>query len=628
MMRKTFRLNRKSREWLHRSGAFNYLDLHFAAMMARLEGREEPDIFLAAAMISRGIREGHVCIDPAIYAGKSLPLDAEGKTTLQYPDPETWRKRLTESPVVGRPGDDAPIIQDASGRLYLHRYWSYQERVAVSLTNRVQGWQHDFDPAILKNRLSTIFPDSEGNEPDWQKVVACLAVLKPVCILAGGPGTGKTTTIAKMIVLLIEAAGLDPDRIALTAPTGKAADRMRSALRSAKDRLLCPEALKTAIPETASTLHRLLGAIQGSSYFRHGADRPLAVDAVIVDEASMVDLALAAKLLDALPSECRLILVGDPYQLASVEAGAVLGDICAGADGNCFSSDLADKLTAFGAPVTACRNVERPDPVSDCVITLQKNYRFESGTDLGEMCRMIKTGHSQAAAAVASGYTDGSIMWLPLPEPAGFAESLQEHIINEFDVLTNAKSPGEALAILERSRILCAVREGPYGVSAVNRIAERILASAGFINLRQTWYPGRPIMITANDYALNLYNGDVGVTMRDPDGSDDFFVYFSSGSSHDEERVRKFHTDRIGQHETVYAMTLHKSQGSEFDTVLLILPNQDMPILSRELIYTGITRARKAVTIWADRKILAASLDRPAERHSGLRDALRFHGAV
>ncbi|MEO8439087.1 MAG: exodeoxyribonuclease V subunit alpha, partial [Spartobacteria bacterium] len=346
----------------------------------------------------------------------------------------------------------------------------------------------------------------------------------------------------------------------------------------------------------ATTIHRLLGYLPGSPYFRHDAERPLNADVVIVDEASMVDLALMAKLVAAVRPEARLILLGDRDQLASVEAGSVLADICAAAE-----------------------SATPDEPLHGAVVELRRNYRFAPTGGIYRVSTAINAGDADAAIAAFEQDAGGEAQWQPLPAAAKLPGALRERVVAAFHPCLETEDPLHALEQLQRFRILCALRHGPFGVENLNAIAEQILAGAGLITPRQGWYRGRPLTITQNDYNFGLFNGDSGIVLPDSEGGGELRAFFVSA----EGRLRRFLPSRLPSHETAFAMTVHKSQGAEFDRLLLILPEQDSPLLTRELLYTAITRAREQVEIWSSEPVLRASLARRVTRTSGLREALR-----
>jgi len=386
-----------------------------------------------------------------------------------------------------------------------------------------------------------------------------------------------------------------------------------------KIKLSCPDSIKEAIPEETSTIHRLLGYIPNSPYFHYNAKNTLPVDVVVVDEASMVDLALMSKLIQALPLQARIILLGDKDQLASVEAGAVLGDICDTGAEHSFSQEFSkDCKEITGYTIHTQKNGASESEIRDCIIQLEKNYRFGSDSGIGAVSCAVNTGDSDRAIELMKGQKYGDISWKNLPQPKDLTQVIKAAVTQGYGDYLRASDPFEVFQVFERFRILCALREGPYGVIAINYLVEQILKGEGLINPDRRWYPGRPVLITRNDYNLQLFNGDMGIVLSDPSVNNELRVFFYSTDG----AFKKFHPLQLPEHETVYAMTVHKSQGSEFDKALLVLPDRESPVLTRELIYTGITRAKKSVEIWANERVFRFAVSRHIERTSGLRDAL------
>ncbi len=535
---------------------FSAIDRQLGAFLQRLAGKSAPEVRLAAMCASRARAEGNICVTLEEIAGM------EGG-----PNVASLRKKLRASDAVGAPGEFAPLILDSNDRLYLRRYWEYEQELARAIVSR------------------TGTPSSSAKgETDLQERAAAKAVASGFTVITGGPGTGKTQTVVKILNLLRAQPGGEKLQIKLAAPTGKAAARLTESIRAIDEKL------------AATTIHRLLGYLPGSPYFRHDAKHPLNADVVIVDEASMVDLALMAKLLAAVPPRARLILLGDRDQLASVEAGNVLADICAAAES------------------------ARPnEPLLGAVVGLRHNYRFTETGGIYRVSTAINSGDAEAAMTALRENADGEVKWEPLPETAGLADALRKRVIAGFRPFLETRDAAEALAALQKFRILCAVRQGPCGIENLNTVAEEILAEAGLLVPRAGWYSGQPIMVTQNDYNLALFNGDSGIILPDPAEGGELRAFFLSA----EGKLRRFLPSRLPVHETAFAITVHKSQGSEFGKVLLILPEKDAPILTRELLYTGLTRAREAVEIWAPEAVLRASIDRRVVRASGLQDALR-----
>ncbi len=611
---------------LRASGVLSELDIHFANFMGTLGGTGDLGLWLAAALVSSYTRQGHICLDMAGVEGKPLLEGGNGGSPILCPELSRWLKLLATSSVVGRPGEQAPLILDDRQRLYLHRYWDYQEKLASSIKLRVLGDEAHMDMVLLKQGLDRLFGPgpalSSGggaDDIDWQKVAAFTSVMKRFCVVSGGPGTGKTATVAKILALVLEQPNSQELRIALAAPTGKAAARLEEAIKGGKATLPCPEGIREHLPEKASTIHRLLGTIPDSPYFRYNAGNPLPVDLLVMDEASMVDMALMSKLIQALPTRARLILLGDKDQLASVEAGAVLGDICNSGHVHHFSDGFCNSLQkATGYKMTSLQKGGGGTAISDCIVQLRKSFRFKSESGIHAVSYAINTGDAALAAGLLKAGTYEDIEWGHLPQPHAMFGAIRKRILRGFGDYLAATDIADIFQRFDRFRILCAVRRGPYGVAALNALVERVLREEKLIRPDGAWYSGRPILITRNDYNLRLFNGDVGIVLPDPGAEDELRAFFMAADG----TMRKFHPVRLPEHETVYAMTVHTSQGSEFDHVLLLLPDKDFPVLTRELIYTAITRAREKVGIWAREEVFRTAVSRRIKRTSGLRDAL------
>lgn len=547
------------------------LDLHLAALLQRLNGAPDAALELATRTVSAWRAAGHICV----------PLAAIGPTVTAA--------KLRATRVVGAPGDFKPLILDPQGRLYLQRYWQYEHDLATALRARI-GIRAACDEALLQEGLKRFFTGHA--EPDWQRVAAETALRNCFCVISGGPGTGKTRTVVAVLALLHEQ--FVAPRIALAAPTGKAAARMKESIQQVVEHEPAFAGLRGSRAAEATTLHRLLGVIPNSPYFRHDAKRPLAVDAVIVDEASMVDLALMAKLVAAVPPEARLILLGDKDQLASVEAGSVLGDICSASS------------TASAAPIV------------QYVVVLRKNYRFAEGSGIQALSTAVNSGDAQTALRLLESGNSPDLVFTPTPAPKELPEAIRPHVVTGYRAYLTAPDSTEALRRLGDFRILATTRRGPFGVQNLNRLAEEALTDEGLIEPTGIHYHGRPVLIRANDYPLRLFNGDVGLILRDENASGQLRAFFLDA----EGRLRCVLPARLPEHETSFATTIHKSQGSEFPRLLLVLPDRDGPLMTRELIYTGVTRARRQVHLWARPDLLRAAIARRTERTSGLRDAL------
>jgi exodeoxyribonuclease V alpha subunit len=612
-------MDEKDIQHLQQAGIFSELDLHFARLMARLSGEKAPGLFLAAALVSRATGEGHICMDISVLQGKPLSIDGPANGVFVCPELKTWHKLLESQSVVGRPGDYRPLILDDRSRLYLYRYWEYEKRLADDLTKRAAGEIHEIYMPLLKAGFSRLFAATKNGEQDWQKVAAYVSVTKRFCVISGGPGTGKSTVIAKILALILEQTGDRKMRIALAAPTGKAAARLKEAVQKGKEMLPEEDDFKEAIITEASTIHRLLGTVSGSPYFRHNAENPLPVDLAVIDEASMVDLALLSKLVQAVPADARLILLGDRDQLASVEAGAVLGDICNTGHVHGFSEEFCRKFEEItGDRIDKIPGSGSEQDIRDCIVQLEKSYRFGKESGIGALSRAVNRGDIHIAMSLLKNGEHDDIKWKPLPQPDALERALRETVIACYKPYLKAEDTLKIFHLFERFRILCALRKGPFGVSALNSIVEQVLKKEKLIDPDRPWYRGRPVLITRNDYNLELFNGDIGIILPDPTSNHELRAFFMSA----DRAPLKFLPARLPEHETVYAMTVHKSQGSEFDRVLLLLPDRDVPVLTRELIYTGITRARQGVEVWGKDSVFLKGVGRRTLRASGLRDAL------
>lgn len=607
--------------------SFEAIDRQLALFLERRCGGAQPELALAAALLSRAQRQGHVCLDLRTVAGRRVNgLPGDEPLECVAPALAEWRTRLAALPVVGRPGELTPLVLDDHGRLYLHRFWDYEQRLADHWLRRATAGVPAGDAKRLRLGIERHFGPPAPGAVNWQKVAACAIIESPLVILSGGPGTGKTRTAVAVLALLLEE---NPGwRVVLAAPTGKAAARLKETLDRTRSELACGEEIRSRLPAEAVTIHRLLGALPDSPRFRWDANRPLELDLLVVDEASMVDLALMAKLVDALPDPARLILVGDPDQLAPVEAGHVFGDLCRAAAPNVFSAGFRQRCAEMTGeclpPDPEAATKPAPNaPLTDRFIRLERNYRFGERSGIGQLSRAIRlgdavrAGEALSAAAAKAGVAGADLVWRELPPPRELSKALRALVLEGWGDLGNIRDPAEALARFHQFRVLCAVRQGPYGVEEMNRQAEAILAEAGRIQPHRLFYEGRPILVTRNDYAAGVFNGDVGLLRSGADGGLHAVFQVADGS------LRRLPLARLPEHETAYAMTVHKSQGSEFDRVLLVLPDRDGPLLTRELFYTAVTRARERVEVWVRREMVGRIVGRQIQRGSGLTDAMR-----
>jgi exodeoxyribonuclease V alpha subunit len=573
------------------AGALSPLDVELPRALSRITGEVDPLVLLGAAAAASSVRRGHVCAELDRLGGAPI-LDGEGAPVgrATWPARGPWEAALRRSPIVGDgSGEPRPLVLDAEGRLYTHRYWEHERALATALSQRMSaGPPEPIDEAVLQGSLRRLFAGM-GEGAEDQRAAVEKAVRRRFTVISGGPGTGKTTTVIRLLVALIEQAlarGARPPRLLLVAPTGKAAARLVESIRGAKARLDCSPEVKALIPEEARTLHRALGTTRGSTtLFRHDADDPLPAELVLVDESSMVDLALLRRLVDAVPPEARLLLLGDPDQLVSVEAGAILGDICA----------------AGGEAVAA----------------LRVSWRFDATRGIGILARAIRDGDAEGALAVLQDPQHPDVSLAPPLSGGALGPGLTEAVLRGWRPVEDAVDPADKLRALEHFRVLAAHRRGALGVIALNRQVERALQAEGRLRPVGPWYPGRPVMVTENDYGVELFNGDVGLLTAQR-GQGLRACFFGADS-----QVRALAPSRLPPVETVFAMSVHKSQGSEFDEVALVLPDRPSPLLSRELIYTAVTRARLRVVIHARPEIIAAGVRHRIQRASGLVAALR-----
>jgi exodeoxyribonuclease V alpha subunit len=610
---------------LHRNGILSWMNIHFAQFISNYCPESDPEIFLAAALVSRAVESGDVCLDLHGSAESTILEGENGQPAVVCPPIDRWLTQLSECPAVGKPGDRQPLVLDSSGRLYLYRYWEYEKILAELILDRAVARWGDLNIDRLKKSLSALFSKTENNATDWQKIAAATAVLNKICVITGGPGTGKTHTITRILALLLEQAAHHELKICLAAPTGKAAARLQESIRQTIQSLNCDDRIKKAIPTAVNTIHRLLGSKSGSPYFHYSSKNPLPADIVIVDEASMVDLALMSKLIQAVPETARLVLIGDKDQLASVEAGSVLGDICDRDVVHGFSEDFQLKIRKLaGEKLDARSSDSAPEPgLQDCIVVLNKSYRFAEESPIGKLSRWVNLGKADKALELLKDSGNDLLKWINYEKDDDFRNILARKIVQGYSAFLRSEDPLSALEHFGRFKILCALRIGPFGVTAINHFALDVLKQHKLIHIdsfsASPWYRGRPILITRNSYNLGLFNGDIGIAWpaahRLPD---DLYVFFPDA----EGRVKRYPTHSLPEHETVFALTVHKSQGSEFDEIALVLPDRDYPVLSRELLYTGMTRAKQQISIWAPPVILRNTITRKIDRASGLRESL------
>ena len=653
-------------------GWLRALDRALAGFCLELDGESSPLLLLSAALVSHQLGHGHVCLDLGMTLASpdfalSLPPEGDEGSRARLPSEllasvelARWREALAASSLVATGGDralEAPLVLQGE-RLYLRRYWNYERGVANAIGKRL-GDSQDL-PADLSQALQRLFPEPlviDGQRQiDWQKLACALAARGSFSLITGGPGTGKTTTVVRLLALLQEpalAAG-QPLRIRLAAPTGKAAARLTESIGGQVASLPVAESVKAEIPSEVTTLHRLLGSRPDSRHFRHHAGNPLALDVLVVDEASMIDLEMMACLLDALPRHVRLILLGDKDQLASVEAGGLLGDLCRDAEGGFYTEQTRSWLEAVGGGSLEGAGLQPGDgrqPLAQRTVMLRHSRRFGSDSGIGRLARAVNArAATQAREVFGEGFADLNLLRLRGEQDSALERLLLDGISTEAhgyahylqrlhdtrpagDCPANAAAWSEWAAGVLRAfdgfQLLCAVRKGPWGVEGLNPRIAAMLQRRGLLEADSGWYEGRPVLVVRNDYSLGLMNGDIGIALRLPEPAEEadapprqvLRVAFPRNDGSGE--LRFILPSRLNAVETVFAMTVHKSQGSEFAHTALILPDTLNPVMTKELLYTGITRARHWFSLIETRPgIFDEAVQRQVARRSGLMDAL------
>jgi len=612
-------------------GRLRALDAAFARFLAEQESGERSSVPLLGAWVSQQAGEGHLCLD----------LDALDALAEQLDWPSAWcelllnrpalLQHLAVSPIVAMAGQASatPLVQDRT-RIYLRRYWNHERLVAEAIRQRVLA--DVAPPPGLGQLLPRQFPDDGRHAVQWPRVACALAARSAFTIVTGGPGTGKTTAVVRLLGLLQTlqlATHHRALRIRLAAPTGKAAARLNVSIASQVAALDVEDRVRAAIPTDVVTLHRLLGARAESRRFHHHVGNPLHLDVLVIDEASMIDLELMSAVLAALPPQARLILLGDKDQLSSVEAGAVLGDLCSRAEEGHYSDDTAAWLREVTNDDITPWVRSDAEPLDQHIAMLRLSHRFDATSGIGDLARLVNHGDKESVHrllrssptdirwmdTVASGDTlSDLVLGTAQPPDSGYLHYLrwlERHRPPAGSAVGDYQAWAEqTLHAFNRFQLLCGVRQGRYGTSGLNREIPTILHRAGLIDGAHAWYEGRPVMVTRNDYTLGLVNGDVGMALRVPDEHGELKLRVAFAASQGSQRdptvpaVRFMLPSRLGFVETAFAMTVHKSQGSEFDHVALVLPDSISPVLSRELLYTAITRARRWMAIVGERSVI------------------------
>lgn len=576
---------------------YDSLDYQLADLLAQLNKKQHKLIEQVTLDISKQTRDGHIALAC----------------------PSEIREELLSSKVVGTKEDYTPLVLE-NGFIYLRRYWLYQQRLAQQINTRLERRGAEPEVHWIKQRLAYYFSHdnpTHGADINWQQTAAALALTSHFLIISGGPGTGKTTTITRILSLLIEQhqrTHLHPLRFSLAAPTGKAAMRMSESIRESIQREggRLTDKIKQQLPEVSSTIHRLLGYRPNRTTFRFNKNNPLATDVVIIDEASMIDLALMTKLFEAVPPQATLILLGDKDQLSSVETGSVFTDLCASAN-NHYTAKTTHYLQAVTEAVHQTTAKDKITRLDHQIVCLLKSWRFDQASGIGRLAACVNKNRAEDALIILNDVAISDIQLIP---PSDFTISdLLSSWQPYLQALKETLSIDDLFAEFNRFRMLSALRKGMKGSVYLNAQLEKQLMQQNKLYTDKRWYHGRPVMITENSYRTGLFNGDIGIVLQDQLGQTK--VWFKT-----KEGAKAFSPVRLPRHETAWVMTIHKSQGSEFERVCVILPTEDNQVLTRQLIYTGITRAKQQIDIVSAAHILTVGIERVSPKATQIQSLL------
>jgi exodeoxyribonuclease V alpha subunit len=589
-------------------------DRRFASTLQGFEVDPHPDVFVAAALVSAATGQGRIYLALEEFAERGWPSSSESEETSsgtwQAPSVENWTAILRRSAVVGEPGSFRPLVLDGAGRLYLQRYWRYEHQLAVRL-HAMSLAPTAVDPSAIAASLESIVARGMQLAAGQRRAVAT-ALLRQLTVIAGGAGTGKTTIVACILRLLAEHCAAPGFRVCLAAPTGKAANRLAEQLHRARGTIDPDGLIESILDQEPSTLHRLLGGAPDGVQFRHHRQNPLPLDVLVVDESSMVDAALMAKVVEAMPVQSRLILVGDPEQLPPVEVGSVFGELAG--MGEDFSADGAARLrAATGLKIST----EGQAPVRDCVIQLDESFRFSTDSGIAALAGALRIGDLRETLGVLDrGAADIELVGQADGIDADVLQRIHQGYRPFLETVGRGAAPLEVLQAAAEFRVLGVRRDGAHGVVELNQRIENDLRARGVLAGPLPWYPGRLVMITRNNRTLRLFNGDIGVALPDAEGN--LKVCFEVGGE-----LRQVAPGRLSHVETVFAMTVHKSQGSEYRETCLVLPETPSRLLTRELLYTAVTRAREHLIVAGPRERWAEGLAQRLPRSSALAEVLR-----
>ena len=550
-------------ESLHKHDVFSDLDYFFAGTMALAFNEKNPLVLVSCALVSKSLSEGHICLDLASTAGSQKPASETNPLVLKYPDLETWTQALKKSSMVSE-GLHTPLVLDSTGKLYLARYFDFQNRLTDNISRRVSLSKIPMEKTLTDEILKDFFP-SGANHLLPQKNAVKNALYNKFTLISGGPGTGKTFVIGiikTVLPLLSKKKGQPIQRIVCVASTGKAASKM----------------------EEGSTIHSALRPLVHGPGFYFNQKNPLNADILIVDEASMIDLPLLVRLLEAVPLETNIIMTGDKHQLTSIQAGAVFSDLCA-----------VDELYTH-------------------TFTLDYNFRSQGKTGIEKLSKAINEKNIQDFESLLLSHDYQDLVFENYHDAKSVMTTLQNHITEGYGPFGNAKNEEEALSKIDDFRVLCAHNKGDYGTLQINHLCEKILRSLNNSGIEERPFI-RAVMVNSNDYKKGLFNGDTGVMVEKNGKTTAFFKGL-------DDKLRQYRYSDLPSHDTAFAITIHKSQGSEFDSVLMVIPDRFSPVVTRQLLYTGVTRAKKKVILIGNLDIMKAAIRMNTKRHSGIQESL------
>ncbi len=550
--------------------AFSNIDTQFANLIKKLDARESDEVFEAAALASFYARAGHIFVE----------IEDE---RIEY---------IRQSRCVGGCDDYAPLIlQD--NKLYLYRYWKYKKNFSEYIEKTFKKELKKIDINIAKKCLKIFFDFDDS----YEITAGLSALLKYFVVITGGPGAGKTSIAAKILGAVIFMNKTENFKIALAAPTGKAAARLKESIGNAKKFLDVEKEILGKIPEDAYTIHRLLGKKENSSAYFYNAENPIPFNMILIDEASMIDIELMSSFIDALLPDTLLIMLGDKDQLSSVQPGSVFADICGNASINAFSKDF---ISIFNKISDRNFNLDLSESEKN-VIEFKRSFRFSDESGIKLLSDAINRNKPDEAFDILRKDEFYDLKWIDIKDNNSLYDEMQDLCITKYRDYLQNNEPEKCIANFSKFKILCAIRAGSFGASGLNEFAEHVLEKEGLINREDSWYHKKPILITKNDYDLNLFNGDTGITFKDSYSRS--FVFFPLEHG----KVKKIFSKKILYYETSYAITVHKSQGSEFDEILLVLPDKESSVLTKELLYTAVTRAKNKVIVIGSERIFKSS---------------------